>query len=174
MSVATRGTAIGVFNSQAEAQAAVNDLRALGFTDSQIGVAYKHDNVNDTMHGTTDMTDTEENASGGAATGAAVGLGAGALWGLGILAGVLPAIGPVIAGGTLAALAASAATGAAAGGLGGALIGMGVSNDDVKYYDSEFASGRVIVTVEAGNRVADVERVIRNHGGYNRSTTYNA
>ena len=79
-----------------------------------------------------------------------------------------------IAGGTLAALAASAATGAAAGGLGGALIGMGVSNDDVKYYDSEFASGRVIVTVEAGNRVADVERVIRNHGGYNRSTTYNA
>ena len=170
MSVATRGNVIGVFNSQPEAQSAVNDLRALGFTESQIGVAYKHDSLHDTV----DLTDTEENASGGAATGAAVGLGAGALWGLGILAGVLPAIGPVIAGGTLAALAASAATGAAAGGLGGALIGMGVSNDDVKYYDSEFASGRVIVTVEAGNRVADVERVIRNHGGYNRSTTYNA
>ncbi len=166
MSVVTSGNAIGVFNSQAEAQAAVNDLRALGFTESQIGVAYKHDSLNNAS----DMTATEENAGGGAATGAAVGLGAGALWGLGILAGVLPAIGPVIAGGTLAALAASAATGAAAGGLGGALVGLGVSNDDVKYYDSEFASGRVIVTVEAGNRVADVERVIRNHGGSNRTS----
>ncbi len=83
MSVATRGTVIGVFNSQAEAQAAVNDLRALGFTDSQIGVAYKHDQTASTQ-GTLDRrtTDTEENASTGAATGAAVGLGAGALWGL--------------------------------------------------------------------------------------------
>lgn len=166
MSVATRGTVIGVFDSHAHAQAAVNELRSLGFTESQIGVASKAGDV----AGATDTGDTEENAASGAATGAAMGLGAGALWGLGIIAGVLPAIGPVIAGGTLAAIAASAATGAAAGGLAGALVGMGMSEEDVAYYDAEFNRGRAVVTVDAGVRAAEAERVIAQHGGYNRAS----
>lgn len=166
MSVATRGTVIGVFDSHTQAQAAVSELRSMGFTESQVGVASKSGDVS----GARDTTDTEENTASGAATGAAMGLGAGALWGLGIIAGVLPAIGPVIAGGTLAAIAASAATGAAAGGLAGALVGMGMSEEDVKYYDTEFARGRAIVTVDAGVRAAEAERVISRHGGYNRST----
>lgn len=166
MSVATRGTVIGVFDSHSRAQAAVNDLRSAGFTESQIGVASK----SETVTGATDATDSDENAATGATTGAAMGLGAGALWGMGVLAGVLPAIGPVIAGGTLAALAASAATGAAAGGLAGALIGMGVSDEDVKYYDSEFTRGRVIITVDAGARATEAQEIIARHGGYNRST----
>jgi hypothetical protein len=166
MSVATRGTVIGVFDSHTSAQAAVNELRSMGFTDSQIGVASKSGDV----AGAHDTTDTEENTAGGAATGAAMGLGAGALWGLGIIAGVLPAIGPVIAGGTLAAIAASAATGAAAGGLAGALVGMGMSEEDVKYYDTEFSRGRAIVTVDAGVRAVEAERVMARHGGYNRTS----
>lgn len=167
MSVATRGTVIGVFDSHGRAQAAVNELRSAGFTEAQVGVASK----SETVSGATDTTDADENAAAGATTGAAMGLGAGALWGMGILAGVLPAIGPVIAGGTLAALAASAATGAAAGGLAGALIGMGVSDDDVKYYDSEFSRGRVIVTIDAGVRATEAQEIISRHGGYNRSTS---
>jgi hypothetical protein len=167
MSVATRGTVIGVFDSHTRAQAAVNDLRSLGFSEAQIGVASKRDSK---ISGATDTPDADENAAAGATTGAAMGLGAGALWGMGILAGVLPAIGPVIAGGTLAALAASAATGAAAGGLAGALLGMGMSDDDVKYYDSEFTRGRVIVTVDAGARSVEAQEVVARHGGYNRTT----
>ncbi len=164
MSVTTGNTVVGVFNSQSQAQAAVNELRRVGFAESSIGVASKHENVD----GARGVTDADAKSTTGAATGAAVGLGTGALWGLGILAGVLPAIGPVIAGGTLAAIAASAATGAAAGGLGGALIGLGVSETDVKYYDSEFTQGRVIVTVDAGTRAAEAETILRNQGGYNR------
>ncbi len=87
---------------------------------------------------------------------------------MGILAGVLPAIGPVIAGGTLAAIAASAATGAAAGGLAG-IAWLGVSEDDVKYYDNEFSRGRTVVTVDAGSRVADASRVMSRHGATNRA-----
>ena len=166
MSVVTRGTVIGVFDSHTQAQSAVSELRSMGFTESQIGVASKSGDVT----GAHDTTDTEENAASGAATGAAMGLGAGALWGLGIIAGVLPAIGPVIAGGTLAAIAASAATGAAAGGLAGALVGMGVSDDDVKYYDTEFTRGRTIVTVDAGARAVEAESVVSRHGGYNRAS----
>lgn len=78
-------------------------------------------------------------------------------------------IGPVIAGGTLAAIAASAATGVVAGGLGGALIALGINEADVKYYDTEFSQGRVIVTVDAGSRVSEAEKVILSHGGLNRS-----
>lgn len=164
MNTITGNTVIGVFSSQSQAQAAVNELRGLGFTEANIGVASKHSEVG----GARTVTDTDENSTEGATAGAAVGLGAGALWGLGILAGVLPAIGPVIAGGTLAAIAASAATGAAAGGLGGALIGLGVSETDVKYYDSEFSQGRVIVTVDAGSRAGEAEQVMLSHGGHNR------
>lgn len=166
MSVATQGTVIGTFESASRAQAAVSELRSMGFTESQIGVASKS---SEDIVGAHSATNAEENAGEGAATGAAVGLGAGALWGLGILAGVLPAIGPVIAGGTLAAIAASAATGAAAGGLAGALLGMGVSEDDVKYYNNEFTRGRTVVTVDAGTRVADASRVLSRNGATNRA-----
>jgi hypothetical protein len=164
MSTATKNTVIGVFTSHGQAQATVNELRNLGFTESQIGLVSKRAGLPDVDQQTDAIDFTKE----GAATGAALGVGAGTLWGLGILAGALPAIGPVIAGGTLAALVSSAATGAAAGSLGGALLGMGISDGDTEYYDSEFTNGRVIVTINAGDRAAIAEQVILEHGGHNR------
>jgi uncharacterized protein (TIGR02271 family) len=83
---------------------------------------------------------------------------------------MLPAIGPVIAGGTLASIIASAATGAAVAGVGGALVGMGVPEDEAKYYESEFKAGRTLVTVQAGNQNAEVEAIMRRHGGYDIRT----
>jgi hypothetical protein len=53
--------------------------------------------------------------------------------------------------------------------LAGALIGMGVSDEDVKYYDSEFTRGRIIVTVDAGARAAEAQEIVSRNGGYNRS-----
>lgn len=164
MNTATKGTVIGVFASHRQAQSAVNELRNRGFTDAQIGIASKRGQ----LPRTDDQTDNLDLTAEGATTGAALGVGAGTLWGLGIMAGVLPAIGPVIAGGTLAALVGSAATGAAAGSLGGALLGMGISEDDMDYYDTEFSNGRVIVTVDAGDRVQIAEQIIYDYGGQNR------
>lgn len=139
-----RETAVAVFHSHAEAQQAVRDLKKAGFTDEQIGIVAKD------LDGSY-QEQTEGNMAGeGAAVGAVGGLGVGALWGLGIVAGVLPAIGPVIAGGVLAAVAASAAGTAAAGGLIGALIGLGIPENEAEYYESEFNSGRTIVTVKTG------------------------
>ena len=164
MGTAIKSSVIGVFTSQSQAQSAIDELRRLGFTEAHIGVASKRE----LLPGGSPQTVSADSTTAGASTGAAVGVGAGTLWGLGILAGVLPAIGPVIAGGTLAALIGSAATGAAAGGLGGALLGMGMSDDEVGYYDSELTNGRVIVMVDAGSRVAIAEQVILDNGGYNR------
>lgn len=153
-------TVIGTFESTTDAQSAVNELRSLGFNESQIGVASKDGCVTKDC----EAEDMADNAAKGATVGTGLGLGAGALWGLGIAAGLLPAIGPVIAGGTLAAIAASAATGAAACGVAGALIGMGVPDEDAEYYENEFRAGRVIVSVKSDSRMAEAEAVLRKFG----------
>ena len=159
----TSTTVVGVFETPAAAQRAVNELRQAGFTDSQIGV------VSHNRDGGTDVvSDGDTKAAEGAATGLAAGAGIGALWGLAILSGLLPGIGPAIAGGTMGVLLSSAAAGAAAAGIGGALIGMGISDDDAKYYDNEFRSGRTIVTVQGGG--ARAQAILDGAGGYNRAS----
>lgn len=165
MAVATRTTAVGVFTDRAQAQRAVQDLRVAGFSDDQIGVTHR----NDERTGT-DAETTDTYAGEGAVAGVVGGAGVGALWGLGIAAGLLPAIGPVIAGGTLAAILASAATGAAAAGLVGALIGMGVPEEEAKYYESEFQEGRTIVTVNAGVRYDEARAILNRNTGYDWSS----
>lgn len=156
-------TVVGVFETSTAAQRAVNELRQAGFTDSQIGV------VSHSKDGNA-VNDGDSKAAEGAATGLAAGAGVGALWGLAILSGLLPGIGPAIAGGTMGVLLSSAAAGAAAAGIGGALIGMGIPDDDAKYYDSEFRAGRTIVTVHGGANAARAEAILNSAGGYNRAT----
>ena len=160
----TSNTIVGVFESPAAAQRAVNELRRAGIPDSQIGV------VSHSKDGADVVNDGNTKATEGAATGLAAGAGVGALWGLAILSGLLPGIGPAIAGGTMGVLLSSAAAGAAAAGVGGALIGMGIPDDDAKYYENEFRSGRTIVTVHGGTNAARAQAILDSAGGYNRSS----
>jgi len=152
MTVAMRSqqTVAGVFEYEQDARDAIRDLKAEGFGETHIGMAAP--SKDDTVVFTDSSTKT-------AAAGAVVGLGTGVLWGMGIAAGLLPGIGPAIAGGTLMAVLSSATVGAAAGGLSGALIGLGVADEDAEYYANQFKEGRIIVTVQAGER-ADVARAI--------------
>ena len=150
MSTATsRSTAVGVFHTRREAQAAVRELKAAGFTDKQIGVLGADTDGEAARELQSDESGSK--AAEGAAIGAGVGLGTGALWGLGIAAGVLPAIGPVIAGGTLAAILASAAGTAAAGGIAGGLIGAGIPEEEATYYQEQVESGRTVVSVHTSD-----------------------
>jgi len=159
-------TVVGVFEDASKAQQAVNQLRKAGYSDDQIGVV-SHNKDGSAKVGDADTgTKMEEGAVAGLATGA----GVGALWGLGILAGVLPGIGPAIAGGTLGVLLSSAAAGAAAAGIGGALAGLGIPEEDAKYYEGEFKSGRTIVTVKGGPKAAEAHGVLVQHGAYNRQS----
>jgi len=161
-----RTTAVGVFTDRQRAQQAVNELRKVGFREDQIGIA-GHDA--DGVSGGHDVKGTGNHAAVGAATGGAAGAGVGALWGIGVLAGLLPAIGPVIAGGTLAAILGSAAIGAAAAGLAGALIGLGIPEEEANYYDSEFKSGRTVVTVNAEGRYNEAVAILQRFQGYDYS-----
>jgi hypothetical protein len=152
-------TVVGVFTDRAAAEQAVAALEQAGFTHEHIGFA---------GHG--DPASTEEtDHAGGALKGAARGsLSGGAVGGLlGALATVLiPGIGPVIAGGLLAGIVAGAVAGGAIGGIGGALTGMGVTKQDAEYYDQEFRGGRTLVTVDAGDRRAEAEQIMRDHHAY--------
>lgn len=156
-----RQIAVGVFETREKAEAAIAELENEGFPNSDIGVAAR-----DERGEWSEFRTPEENTSAekGAVAGAATGAGVGGLWALGIAAGMLPAIGPVIAGGLMASILASAATGAAAGGLVGSLVGLGFSKEDAELYGTEFANGRVIVTVRARDRYVQASRILLSHG----------
>lgn len=164
MKKATANAVVGVFYTRSEAETAINDLRDAGFSDDSIGMIAR-----DAEGHMINERDQETLAGEGAAAGAVVGAGAGALVGLGVLAGTIPVIGPVLAIGTLGTVLLSAAGGAAILGLVGALIGVGIPEDDARYYESEVHGGRFLVTVEAGGRTAEAWSILHRSGGYNRT-----
>jgi hypothetical protein len=159
-----RSTIIGVFEDPAHAQAAVSELRHIGFREDQIGVLSRGTDTK-----TAAKSEKGSHVAEGAGVGVAAGAGAGALWALGIAAGMLPAIGPVIAGGILASVLASAAGTAAAGGVIGALVGLGIPEEEAHYYEGEFKSGRTLVSIRADGRYDEALAVVRRHHGYDRS-----
>lgn len=136
-----------VFDTHADAERAVADLRNAGVSDSAISVVARHD-------GTTSATDgsgeTQEFVGKVAA-----GAGIGTL--LGIAALAIPGIGPLAAAGAIAAAAipgaaiTGAALGGAAGGLEKVLTDHGVGHDDAAYYDTHVNSGGVFVSVDSGS-----------------------
>jgi hypothetical protein len=170
MALTNHATVVGVFRDREAARSAVNELRRLGFPEDQIGLITRDPSATavtgETATGTVEGSKWEE----GAATGIAAGAGVGALWALGIAASVLPPIGPVVAGGLLASVLASAAGGAAIAGLVGALVGLGIPEEEARYYEGEITAGRTLVTVRAPGRMEEAEEILRGHGGYDVHT----
>jgi uncharacterized protein (TIGR02271 family) len=156
-----RNVVVGVFHERGDADNAVAALRKAGFSESSIGVVAR----NVTATGTNPVVAEGSNMASGAAWGAAAGLGAGGLVGLGVLAGVIPVIGPVIAGGALATILANAAGGAVIGGLVGSLAGLGIPEEEARYYEEEVKSGRYLVTVKDG-RAGEAEAILCKHNAY--------
>jgi hypothetical protein len=167
MNISSRSTVVGVFADRLHANQAVNELHNAGFTESQIGVAMKHA---EKLEPTSAAADTDSHAASGAMTGIVTGLGLGALAGLGVLAGVIPVVGPAIAAGTLGIVLSNAAAGAGIAGLVGALVGAGLPEHEAKYYQGEFEAGRVIVTVNAGERTDEAKTILRSNGAYDMNS----
>ncbi len=169
---AVQTAVVGVFESVEFARDAVRELVQSSFRDEQIGFIAPNNNERvsadpDQLIGTDGKA---ANMAAGATAGIAAGASVGALWAIGIAAGLLPAIGPVIAGGVLASVLASAAGGAAVAGVVGALIGMGIPEDEARYYEEEFHAGRTLVTVQADGRVEEAQAIMRRHGAYDVHT----
>jgi hypothetical protein len=161
-----RSTVVGVFEERALAERAADALRQAGFSDDDIGFAVRD--------GARESIVTEDEETSNAGEGAVAGMVTGGLLG-GVAAAavslLIPGIGPVLGGGLLAATLSGAAAGAAAGGLLGALTGLGVSEEEARYYESEFQAGRTILTVRADGRTDEAVTIMRRHGGYDMETS---
>jgi hypothetical protein len=145
---ADRGTVVGLFRNQADAERAIRDLKDAGIDESRIGVA---------MLDRDSQRELAEDSTG-PILGGAVGL----LVGVGALA--IPGVGPIIAGGALATTLAGAGIGAAAGALIGALVTMGVPEDDARYFETGLRQGSVLVTATTGSRESEAREILRASG----------
>ena len=158
-----------VFDSQAEAQSAVSELRSAGINDSAISLIAKQD-------GKTTETDGTGEAVTDVVGKTALGAGAGTL--LGIAALAIPGVGPLVAAGAIASVAVpgaaltGAAIGAAAGGLAGLLSDHGVDDADAGYYTDRVNDGGVFVSVdsdEAGVSAQAARDILYRSGGHSSS-----
>src|SRR5690242_19419983 len=158
-----RTTVVGVFDRREQAERAVTALEAAGFRDDQIGLAMRGEAGGNVAGRSAE--ESTQHAGGGAATGAVLGGVLGAIAAL-----VIPGVGPVLALGTLGTVLAGAAVGAGVGALAGGLMGMGVPEEEARYYDEEFQAGRAIVTVNARSRYNEAQNVLRSEGGHDIET----
>ena len=69
-----------------------------------------------------------------------------------------------MAAGPLAAALTGAAVGAAGGGLLGALTGLGVPEDEARWYEAEVGRGGTLVTVRADGRYEEARRIMSEYG----------
>lgn len=165
----TSRVVVAILADRDDAERAVRALHDAGFARDSIGVAMRDRSVEGKV-----IQETGSRAAEGAAVGAMSGGVLGGLVGLLVGAGALaiPGIGPVIAGGVLASAlgvaggsaAAGAGIGAATGGVFGSLVGLGVPDDDARRFERRFHDGGVLVTVDAGDRVAAAVAVFNDHG----------
>jgi hypothetical protein len=149
-------TVTGLFDTHADAVAAVNDLERLGIPSDDISIV-SHQRDGDDSH-------AAEGAGTGAGIGAAIGGAGGLLAGLGIMA--IPGVGPVVAAGWLASTAAGAVAGAVAGGAAGGLIGAmtsdGVSEADAHVYAEGVRRGGSLVSARVNDtQEAEANAILR-------------
>ena len=130
------GNLVEVFHDHEVAQAAVSELKSMGFRDSQIEVAFVDREILEEAE-TEDVIELLKFLS-------AAGLGVVGLVGLGIVSGIVPAI----AGGTIGIIISSAVAAATVGGAGTFIELRGPR----KGLDDEVKSGLIVVTVKAGPR----------------------
>lgn len=164
--------AAAVFDSEAEAERAVSELRRVGVADSDISIIAQEGGKT-VAHDAGGTAHDGDNKGSGIAKGLGIGAGVGALFGLAALA--IPGIGPFVTAGFLAeslgvaggAAASGAIVGATAGGLTSLLTDYGVSKEDSAFYEERIKSGGVFVAVNTANAGAtsSAGEILRSAGG---------
>jgi len=152
---------VGVFEDRLQAEYAVDALERAGFTHDHVGYVIRGSDV--AAGGMLSSADGAKDARG-----AAMGIVTGGIVG-GVIATaatlLIPPIGAAIAGGVLASLLGGAVAGMAVGGILGALRGLGVSEEESRFYERQFHEGKAIVAVRAGTRAAEAANILSRFGG---------
>jgi hypothetical protein len=172
--IESRTVAVCVFHDPQGARDAIAALRDAGFENNDISLLTPDGGQTAVEGGRTSEPTAERagdkgaKASEGAVTGALAGglFGGLAGWLVGLGALAIPGVGPFVAAGALAAALGGAALGAGLGAIAGALVGMGVPEDEAKYYEQEVRGGRSLVAVRGGERAEEADQVMHRFGGY--------
>lgn len=138
---------VGAFENLTQADQAIKALRDAGFQEDQIGFAVRRSEDIAGNIGPNPEAEIVTDTAGGAISGGILGGIIGAAAAL-----LIPGLGPALAGGILAATLGGIVVGAAAGGIVGALTGMGIPEEEAKYYQQAFEAGHTIVTVNVDDR----------------------
>jgi hypothetical protein len=156
--------AFAIFRTRAEAESAVDQLIAAGFSNQDVSVLMAD------RAGSKDFA-AEKNTKAPEGTATGVGVG-GALGGtLGLLAGIgalaIPGVGPLIAAGPIMGALAGLGVGGAVGGLVGALVGMGIPEYEAKRYEGRVKDGGILVSVhcDSSDEVSRAKDVLKAAGG---------
>jgi hypothetical protein len=160
-----------MFDSNAEAERAVSELRQMGVSDSALSLIAQSKGTMTTREGGGEITDEEHtNMLRGILGGGALGAG------LGIAALAIPGVGPLAALGAIAAsavpeaMAIGAVAGAAVGTFNETLKKHGVSDEDAAYYGDGLKGGGVLVTVSSdGIDRQQVQEALYRNGGHSAS-----
>lgn len=147
---------VGVFDDLQKAEKTIEELRHHGFHDEEIGIIGHVGQERDTMPTPLGMKAPEWNATRGVSAGGVYGAIIGAMVAL-----VVPGLGAVTELGRWFEIAFGTALGAI---LGGVLLAFGslfFSRLQGRYYESELARGRFIVTVKNPLRQEEALAVLR-------------
>jgi len=157
-------TIVGLFDTFAHAQSAVNDLISAGINRDDISVVANNASGEFGAHEDAGHGVSVSHGVGDAVKGAAKGGMYGGLTALAatVALALVPGIGPIAAIGPLSAFLGGAALGATAGGILGGLTGLGIPDHEAGYYAEGIRRGGTLVTVHADDARADEATAILN------------
>ncbi len=156
--------AFGIFPSYSAADAAVDRLRAAGFSHDDVSVLMA-DKDSSKEFAAEKNTKAPEGTTAGVLGGGTLGGTLGLLAGLGALA--IPGVGPLIAAGPIMGALAGLGIGGAVGGLIGALVGMGIPEYEAKRYEGRVKDGGILISVhcETSEEISRAKEVLKAAGG---------
>src|ERR1700682_3744085 len=168
--MAGKKTAVfGIYKSSAQAERAVDQIAAAGFSHNDISVLLP-DTQSSKEFAHEKNTKAPEGTTAGVTTGGVVGGTLGLLAGVGALA--IPGLGPFIAAGPIMAGLAGLGVGGAVGGITGALIGMGIPEFEAKRYEGHLQKGGILVSVhcDTSEEVKRAKDILQRTGAEDIST----
>ncbi|MBC8139380.1 MAG: DUF2382 domain-containing protein [Fibrella sp.] len=166
-------TIVGLFDTFAHAQSAVNDLISAGFNRDDISVVANNASGEFGTHDGDHNGVNVSQAGGDAVKGAVKGGMYGGLTALAatVALALIPGIGPIAAIGPLSAFLGGAALGATAGGILGGLTGLGVPEHEAGYYAEGIRRGGTLVTIHADDmRASEATDILNRHNPVDMDT----
>lgn len=154
-------TAIGVYTSQDHALQAARLLKDNGYTDKQISILWKHEEVDEEREKVSDKITKISAAEVG--TGFTIGGTLGVLTGIGIFA--IPGLGFLYGAGALVGAIAGIDFGVIVGSIVGALSIPGVKAHHEKKYDEYLQAGNFLLMVQGGaDEMQKAQTILLEHG----------